>query len=206
MGFLFLMEKSHESHNENLSAICATIYACSSFPLYAQIRSDFVLIRGGFDPHIALDSQGKIHVIASTILEGAYYGLFDSLGNEIRAPRRISIANVAQEPRLAISDDDVIVVWIVVTPSGFLIRGQQLTITGDTVLSTIAFSQNCCPSLFSADVTFLNDSTYIVVWSGEGSLTPGSDGIYGQIATTSQLFIGANLLLSDHAAPGVDHG
>lgn len=179
---------------------------CSLGSLQAQIRSDFVLFQEGYDPHIALDSQGNLHATVGTTFDGIYYGLFDSLGNEIRAPRRISARYDALEPRLTIRENNVVVVWWIRTTFGHdFIVGKQLTASGDTVSSDIFFNEGCC-DFFSADVAFLNDSTYIVVWSGDDPLTVSPEGIYGQIVTTSQRFVGDNLLLSDHQVIGTDFG
>ncbi len=174
--------------------------------LQAQIRSDFVLIPGSFDPRIALDVNSNLHVVTGSSDAEIFYALFDSSGNVIKAPKNISNSKTGYFPRLALSDQHIVVVWWLRQPTVSVegIVSQLLTTHGDTVSGNIVFGLDCC-SLFSPDVTFLNDSTYIVVWSGEGNLTPRFDGIYAQFATTSGRFIGENVQLSDHASDGVDH-
>jgi len=173
--------------------------------VYSQADNEFVLIRNAFDPHSAIDADNRLHITAGT-LAGIYYAKYSSTGAEIVAPKFVTNSAGAQLPRLALRGSNVIVVWRnVFSFGGDYIMGQQLTTEGDMVGNNITFSEDCCPILISPDVTFLDDSTYVVVWSGEGTLTPKSDGIYGQLATTSGRFIGSNLQFSDHAGPGVDH-
>lgn len=55
--------------------------------LSAQIRSDFVLVPIGETPHLKSDGNSRIHATWSS--DGSvYYGLFDSLGNEINMPKK----------------------------------------------------------------------------------------------------------------------
>jgi len=191
----------------NICLICLVFWLWSLGSIFGQIRSDFVLVPRGLDPHITLDAQGNLHVTAWND-DGIVYGLFDSLGNKIKEPIIISNSSVFQQTsRLAVMDTHVIVVWrAIFSFGGDYILGQQLTSSGDTVSSNIRYSEDCCPTLFSPDVTFFTDSTYMVVWTGEGTLTPRFDGVYGQLATTSGKFIGNNQQFSDHAMHGVDHG
>jgi len=55
------------------------------------------------------------------------------------------------------------------------------------------------------DADFLNDTTLVAVWSGNGPLTPSpQNGIYGQMYTVRGGLIGGNLLLTDHAQSAVN--
>lgn len=190
---------------------CFIVLGCAIEFVFGQIRPNFVLVPKGVTPQIAIDAQGNMHVVTENlaeglISEGAFYGLFDSLGYEIVAPKMISNTNSTQTPRLAIGRNHVIVVWRWVTVyGGGFIHGKLLSMTGDVISQTLDFGEDCCPSRGSPDVAFLNDTTYIVVWSGEGPLTPtNTEGIYGQIATTSGRFIGSNMVLNDHDAQDLD--
>jgi hypothetical protein len=174
---------------------------------YGQIRSDFVLISGGYDARLAFDREGRLHTawfIPGDTLGYKWlisYGLFDSLGYAIEAPK-ILVPYGAQEPNLAVGTNYSVVVWRRVFATDSRIIGRILTIAGDTATSDVKFSENVGDvETFNPDVAFLNDSTFIVVWSHQR--TP--EGIYGQLATTSGRLIGDNLLLSDHTASGVNH-
>ena len=55
------------------------------------------------------------------------------------------------------------------------------------------------------DVDFIDDTTLLVVWSGNGPLTISPQtGIYAQLYSTAGNFIGGNLLLTDHIQNGVN--
>jgi len=164
----------------------------------AQIRSDFVLFSQGFDPDLAFDAQNRLHATMWTRDRDAYYGLFDSMGQEIIAPKRISTFPNALIPKLAVNENHVAIVWVAQGIDGSKIMGRLLTVDGDSASSTVAFTDYEGVAAVP-DVTFLNDSTFIVIWTGEG-------GIYGQIATTSLQFLGSNILLSDHPLPDVIYG
>ena len=45
--------------------------------LQAQIKPDFVLVPGGFDPHSALDANGNLHVTTGSVDDGIYYDNID---------------------------------------------------------------------------------------------------------------------------------
>jgi hypothetical protein len=83
--------------------------------------------------------------------------------------------------------------------------GGLFDVNGRVVSENILFSEGCCLDRIFPDVSFLNDTTFIVTWSGDGELTP-SEGVYGQLASTSGRKIGGNLQFSDHAFQSVDHG
>jgi hypothetical protein len=175
--------------------------------VYAQTGTESILLPNAFEPHMAIDGQDRLHLIAiSKPHSGVLYAQYDLSGTEIVGPTFISDFIGDDLPRLALNDEAVVVVWRrSLSFGGDYIMGQQLTIDGQTVGDSIRFSEDCCPVLVWPDVTFLDDSTYVVVWSGEGTLTPDSGGIYGQLATTSGRFIDSNLQFSDHVGPGVNH-
>ncbi|MFQ5709249.1 MAG: T9SS type A sorting domain-containing protein [bacterium] len=175
--------------------------------IYAQIRSDFVLVEKGAAPSLKVDKNGNIQVI--WLHEGIYHGVFDSLLNEIKASKRISSSGQAYSPRLDVKKEYAMVVWEVSQPTIFnsLIGGQLLTVSGDTVSGNVEFNDSFGDAdRFAPDVAFLTDTTFIVVWSGNGPGTGSSTGIYGQIATVSHKKIGSNILLSDVFGSEILHG
>jgi len=181
------------------------VWGASLQSVHSQTHNEFVLIPNAFDPHNAIDADNRLHIAVGT-LAGIYYAKYSSTGAEIVAPKFVTTSAGAQFPRLAIRGPNLIVVWRnVFSFGGDYIMGQQLTTEGDMVGNNITFSEDCCRNMQWPDVTFLDDSTYVVVWSGSGRLTPHSDGIYGQIATISGELIGSNLQFSDHVKPEVDH-
>jgi len=79
------------------------------------------------------------------------------------------------------------------------IRGQILPIGSDTVGSSLLFNDIYYDAnRWSPDVNFIDDSTFVVVWFGEGPETPGPNmGVYGQVATILNPAT-SDSLLSDH--------
>jgi len=171
---------------------------CYAVSTQAQMRSDFVLFSQGFDPDLAFDAQNRLHATMWTRDRNAYYGLFDSMGQEIIAPKKISTFPNALIPKLAVNEDHVVVVWVAQGIDGSEIMGRLLTVDGDSVSGNVEFTDYDGVAAVP-DVTFLNDSTFIVIWTGD-------EGIYGQIATTSIRLLGSNMLLSDHPIPDVIYG
>lgn len=173
--------------------------------LSAQIRSDFVLVPIGETPHLKSDGNSRIHATWSS--DGSvYYGLFDSLGNEINMPKKISESRATLFPRLALDENNIVAVWRRVSSSfNSFIVGQLISHTGDTVFSNTLFHDPSGDAQrFNPDVAFLNDSSFIAVWTaGAGSGTVS--GVYGQMVSTSNRMIETNKLLSDAHGTGIIH-
>lgn len=164
--------------------------------LNGQIRSDFVLVPEGFIAHLVLDMEGRLH--ATWGGQGIHYGLFDSLGNPIREKKTFSENNLTRAPRLAISENHGVIAWTSFIPSVFSgVDGLLFRHDSGNVIGAIYYSLLGSP-IGNPDVRYLNDSTFITVWDGEGPLTPfQSTGIYGLMLTNSLRAAGDTLLFSD---------
>lgn len=177
------------------------IWHCCLGLASGQIRSDFVLADGGFDVSMAFDHEGRLHVTWFDQREHTwkvYYGLFDSLGNVLKNPQWIASCEICQLPSLVVREDRVVVVWRWASLFGNEIQGQFFPIEGGAVPGIVTFSDvqdDESYTAFSPSVAFLDDSTFVVVWSDARA---SKQGIYGQISTISHRFIGTNWLLSDH--------
>jgi hypothetical protein len=169
---------------------------------HAQIRSDFIFSDQGGPFDLKLDSEGFLHFTWRPRDYGTFYGLLDSLGQMIKDP--VIIAAHGGAPFISVNTQYVIVVWNLTGAHGSYIYGQLLTIQGEPVGGTIKIDDGG-EGRGLPDACFLNDTTFVVVWAGDGPDTPNI-GVYGQIMTTSFQFIGGNLLLTDHGFENVGHG
>lgn len=182
-------------------------YWVSIVIVFAQQPESFMLADSAYNPMIKIDQQNRIHAVWNTTThDGAYYGIFDTLGQIILEKRRISNNGSIRTPSLALSQNHAVAAWSFVEPTwNAYIKGQILPFSGDSSYENIQFNDAYFDALrFSPDITYLNDSTFIVVWSGDGPDTPNT-GVYGQIVTNSGQFIGNNLLLTDYNPDGVNH-
>ncbi|MFQ5772531.1 MAG: T9SS type A sorting domain-containing protein [bacterium] len=185
-----------------LAIVNAIILICIIFlkPVNGQIRPDFLLVTEGRTNlfHIAYDSRERLQATWGS--NGVYYGIFDSLGYPIRPTQIITTTNYAiGSPRLAFRNDYLVVVWSeAVFSFNSFIFGQLLTIDGDLLYSNFVVNDSFYDSARGmTDAAFLNDTTFIVVWSGDGP--PPGNSVWGQLVTTSLQFIGNNIPLSDHS-------
>jgi len=169
--------------------------------LQAQIRSDFVLVPNGVQPHILLDTGGRLH--ATWWNRGIYYGLFDSLGNSLQS-QLISANTPSETPRLSISDRFFAVVWTGYLPGFYShIRGVLLDRENGLMIGDF---ENFNGNSGYPDVKFLTDSTFITVWSGDGPYTPYPlNGIYGQVLTNTLNAVGDSLWFTDDLPKQLSH-
>lgn len=174
---------------------------------FTQIRSEFVLAEKGAVPSLKIDKHGHVHTIWR--FNGIYYGVYDPLLNILTSPKKISVSEFTNFPRIAMGNDYGVVVWQVRPLIGFnsFIWGQLFTISGDTIFNNFELNDNFRDAgRTSPDAVFLTDTTFIVVWAGNGRETGTSTGVYGQIMTTSLDPVGPNMLLSDIHGADILHG
>jgi len=171
------------------------VWGSSARLLQGQIRSDFVLVPEGVSPQIAFDTQGRLH--ATWAGEGIYYGVFDSVGNVFTTKREISAESFTRTPRLALSENYLVVTWTGFYPGAFSsIAGSLIDHVNGHVVGRIGYF----PTQFSAnsDVRYLDDSRFITVWSGRGAAPNFLEhGVYGQIVANSLQTTGDTLLFTD---------
>ncbi len=188
------------------------IYAiCFSIPQYAQIRSDFILANEGSSNqfHIKYDDQGRLYATWGS--DGVYFGVYDSLGNPFFPTQIVKTTNYTTgNPRLALNKTNIPIVWNEVVQSfNRFVFGRTLTNNGVPISEEFVVNDPFYDSVRNwTDVTFLNDSTFIVVWSGEGLSSPftSNNSVWGQRLTTSLKYIGENIQISEHVMNSPAHG
>ncbi len=172
------------------------LFFCSySNLVYAQIRADFYLSDSAGYARIMIDIDGKLHTTWNR--NGIYYQLLDSSGFPITELKNISYDNYTANPNgIAVNEEYVVVVWRSLSWTfNSYIMGQLLTLNGDTLSGNVMFNDNYGDAeRFEPDVTFLTDTTLIVVWDGDG---PAGKAVYGQISSNLLIHVGGNLVLSD---------
>ena len=186
----------------------------SVIALCAQIRPDFVLADSAVHPSIKIDEDGNLYAVWKKITQSfvgeqpIYFAIFDSLGINTQPPVRVSIDNEALNPRLSLSGDYVTIVWWTrsatfndhIHAHSFIINN-SIQLGGMIFNSSYGDAQRGFP-----EVSYLSDTTFIVVWQGEGPETRSDFGVYGQISTNALDFYGGNILLTDHGITDVTHG
>ena len=170
-------------------------------PLHAQIVPDFVLADSALvEPDLQLDRHGNLYLAWAghdpgvPKFTGTRLGFFDSLGQPLQAPLRLTSGSLYTHPRLALSATHAVIVqqssenYDINPVFGHLVgldeihRQQEISYDGDGL---------------PPDVTYLNDSTFIAVWGAEPS---GPNAIYGQIATNSLRVVRDRFLIAGPAA------
>ncbi|MFQ6678705.1 MAG: T9SS type A sorting domain-containing protein [Fidelibacterota bacterium] len=170
------------------------LFICSCM-VYAQIRNDFMLSDSAGSACVKVDVNGKLHTTWNR--NGIYYQLLDSLGFPITEPKNISYDNFTANPSgIAVNEEYVVVTWRRHSFSfNSFIMSQLLALNGDTISGNVMFNDNYFDAeRFNPDVTFLTDTTLIVVWNGDG---PVGKAVYGQISSDLLMHVGGNLVLSD---------
>lgn len=182
-----------------LNFIIIFLFTFDKFCL-SQIKNDYLVSDVGINPAFVVDSNNNMHITWTSTEEGIFYLYSDSMGNPIQSPIKFYDSSLSNHPEIAINNCNLIVVWQKesFTYNSF-IWGDIFTIGTDTLEDNFQFNDIYFDAKrFSPNVCFINDSIFIVVWSGEGPETISSTGVYGQLCSTQGNFIGNNILLSDH--------
>ena len=147
----------------------------------APIRSDFVLADSAINPYFKLDREGNIHAVwrkfAFSSVEAVYYAVFDSLGQNIRPPARVSPHRLTLGPHLAISEGHVAVVWAI--PGNLdsdIIEFNVFDLSKEIVPGAFYIASD---DVYFPDVAQLSDTTFLVVWIGESAFTQSDFQIHG---------------------------
>lgn len=161
---------------------CIPFLVTISF-LDAQIIKPKVIADSGYYPAMAMDKNGNIHVVWQQ--NGCMYAVFDSMWNSIRQPYRISQSTDMLGPSIGTGPNSLFAAFEDVSPLIIFntsIIGQLLSLAGDMLgENELMNDQFFDAGRSKSKVILLRDSTYFVVWAGNGPQTPGYSAIYGQI-------------------------
>ena len=179
--------------------------------LYSQIVDDFTIADSGTVPSIYPDLNGGIFVSWQKLKDAIYLKHIgadgSTIGNEIKFYN--TFASVS--PQIAVSNNKTIVVWEdrlsnIVSYFKTYIMGN---VSPFNILDTnnyVMFNNNPATNAVRVlpTINFLNDTTFLVTWSGNGDSNIVQYGVYGQIGTISGNKVGDNFLMSDHTSDSTD--
>ena len=173
--------------------------------VYSQIQQDILISEIGMDPAVEADEFGIGHILWAEFLAIKYSAL-DTNGNFLISAINVSESHGRRNPSLSIMDTLVASAW---GQQSVLyewhIDGQLFTTSGAFIGNSIRF-EDWGGGYGTPDVAWLNDSLYVVVWSGEELQTPPSgSGVFGQFVSSSNSLIGSNFLITDHGFANITH-
>ncbi len=193
--------------------VLASILLGFSVKSTAQSVPEFAISDSGGLPAAASDLNGGVYVTWTNLNDAVHLAHLDSLGSPTTRSLGFTDTYACLSPRIAANQDNVAVVWedrisnnitfFKTYISGCIVRN----IPGDTG-SYLMFNDNSVADYVrgAPDVSFLNDTTFLVVWDGNGDSTPVvRSGIYGQLASMSGNKIGGNFLVTDHFGGSTDN-
>lgn len=167
--------------------------------LTAQGIKEFTIADSAVYPSFTVDKKG---LIQTAWVYGAdrkvYYGVFDDKGNVIVKPKRNEKSYWSSGTKIITNGDKKIIVWTdgaELTVFSTHIWGQQTDLYIDTPKATLRYNNSFGDAMrgFPFPI-FMNDTTYYVLWSGDG---PQANAIWGQKMTTTYKRLGDNILFSD---------
>jgi hypothetical protein len=170
----------------------------------AQNVPDFVIAETGRTPSLALDSSSNLNVVFY-IKEGSAFIVLDSAGQITKPAKRI-LQQGLSAPVIELNKNIAAVAGrlISATFNSYIYAG-VINIETDSVYvySGRINDPNFDVNRFNPDICFTDDSTFIIVWNERRVF---SEGIYGQLLTTSMRKVGTNILLSDNGDEGIKYG
>ena len=177
------------------------IYCASATIIFAQQPESFTLSDSAVFPIIKIDNNGNLHCSwikhsGGSNWHGIYYCIFDTVGTEIIPPYKISNSTTAISHHFDCGSSNLIFAWEggLFTYNSY-IKGRFLNLNGDTLSGVIRYDDPAGDYYrWSPRVSYLSDTTAIVIWKAEG---PVYDGIYGQLIDSNLNFDGNDLLLSE---------
>ena len=214
-----LIIRSHGNHDMTLRishplAVFLALWGLT--PIYPQIVPAFPVDASTADdqrrPDIAVGEDGSFTVVWGAAVYGdVYMAIYDALGNASREPYSIDSANglmgLAAAPKIETLGDYTVVVWHASyhdPGSESNVGGLLLTRAGDPVVAGLFQSLDQLGD-YRPQVSYINDSTFYLIWGSWRHGTPSEADIYGQIMTTSGRLIGEVFIVNDYTDPEVGH-
>ena len=176
-------------------------YFASTVIIFAQQPESFTLADSAIASIIKIDNNGNLHYSwikhsGGSNFHGIYYCIFDTTGTEIIPPYKISNSANVFSHHFDCGLSNLIFAWErwSFTFNSY-IRGRFLNLNGDTLGGVIHYNDPAFDYYrWSPRVSYLSDTTAIVIWKADG---PVYDGIYGQLIDSNLNFDGNDLLLSE---------
>lgn len=197
-------------HSVSFGAIIALGITGYPSGLLAQNTEDFIISDSGRRPSVAYDLKNGIYVSWDNLDDAIHLKHLDFLGNVLGDCTTFPKTSGSMFPRVAVNPKYIVVVWDDMGSrifdytyiSGSIIHNNST----DTNIHVMLNNSGGDYIRGSPDIAFLNDTTLIAAWCGNGDSTPVvRSGIYGRIVSTSGNKMSDEFLITDHIRDTTDN-
>jgi len=186
----------------------------------AQIKSDFIISEIGHRPASCISDNGILFVMWDELEKAISFQKLDSVGNFIAPVKSFPETEASLFGRQAVNDSYLVSTWYdrisnQIHYFRYYIVGNIYNIHLEEYSENFMIQSRAEDPMdalrYNPDIAFLNDTTYVSVWHGEGGQLYGEflvqwPGVYGRIGYTSGAFKDIlNLVVSDHQLENVDY-
>jgi hypothetical protein len=203
---LSLRHRSNSLISLAFPAIIVVILISYPVESLGQVKNDFIISDSGGHPSIAYDLKNGIYVSWDNLNDAIHLVHLDSLGIQLEYPESFENTYASFFPRVAVGRALSVIVWKdrlsnYINFFKTYIIGSILAGDSAVVVDTLMFNNHPVDDAIRSDpdVSFINDTLFVVVWDGNGDSTRSpQSGVYGQIVSTFGNKIGDNFLITDH--------
>ena len=172
------------------------LFNIKSFP---QNMPEFIISDSARVDDISLDDDNNLYVLLSRKDE-IFYRKYDSLFNPISEYKYFSNTTKTSEPKFAIRNNYMVTVWRDSKDAMFY----NSYIVGNTSNLDAGINQNNFyvnegfydSNRFSPQVCFISDTTFFVIWYGEGPFAPNRQ-IYGRMFSVFGNALTSDILINE---------
>jgi hypothetical protein len=201
------------TNEDNRTAVALLLLIFVSLTADAQSNAQFIVSADGRNPSICVSDSGKIHIVwISPSLRGGgsgsdswvFHTRFDANGKRLTDTNKVSTVGLVQKPKIASLKESQLCVWVMnIFAENSYVRARLINEVGDTVGNEYEINDPYYDALRAEPkLCVITDSSYAVVWGGNGPQTPSPlHGIYAEIVSADLKGIGGNVLLSDNPIP-----
>ncbi|NWF88671.1 MAG: T9SS type A sorting domain-containing protein [Ignavibacteriaceae bacterium] len=166
-----------------------------------QIKPEFIISDSAFVGDMEIDDYNNIHIVLDR-REDIIYGRYDSLLNPISYLKTFSNTSKTSNPKFAIRNNYMVTVWrdfklLMFFNSEIVGNISNLAEGGLNPNNFFINEEYYDAHRGSPEVCFINDTTFFVIWSGNGPYTITNSGIYGRIFSITGEPITPDILLVD---------
>ncbi len=200
------------NYYKKLLRILVIIFFLSQASLFSQMVNDFIIADSGSVPSINSDFNGGIFVTWQKLKDAIYLKHIGPDGNTIGNEIKFSNTFASISPQISVRLKNILVVWNdklsnIVNPLKSYIIGNISPQNNLDTNAYVVFNNNLVSNEMRGlpNANFLNDTLFVVVWNGNGDSTITNYGIYGQLASTTNIKIGDNFLVTDHYRNNIEN-
>lgn len=188
------------SYIRQLILFSITSFILFDIRIFSQIKPEFIISDSAFVGDMAIDNDNNIHIVLDR-REDIIYRKYDSLFNPISDFKAFNNTSKTSDTKFAIRNNYMVTVWRDFKLLMFYnseIVGNISDITEGELNSSNFFvnEEFYDANRFSPDVCFIDDTTFFVIWYGDGPYTYNRD-IYGRFFSVSAQPLTPDILISD---------